>query len=326
MLRVGTLKSAAEALAYWSGVAGAAQRRMECARVVIFHGTPHDRAAELERQLRYLLRHFTVVDLGELVRRMDGGPGSLRRLVTVTFDDGIRNNVTVAYPILQRLGVPATFFVCPGLIESGKWLWNCEARQRLRHAPAGVRRELARQYGIDADVERIVGWMKTLDMAARRHVEAEIRTATPRYVPSALERHALDLADWDLLRSLDPALITLASHTLHHPILTCMTAEEVQSELCESRRILEERLQRPVEALAYPNGDHSPLVREIARQHYHVAFADGDALVENTARRHAIPRFTAPTGALRLALRANRLAGQSAPSADAPGAEPVAAH
>lgn len=307
MSRLPSLRSGASALAYWSGAAGATRRQIDAARIVIFHGTPASRVAELEAQLRYLRRQFNVIALSELLKRLDGPAGSLRGCVAVTFDDGRRNNATVAYPVLRRLGIPATFFVCPGLIEQGAWLWNCEARQRLRYAPAGLRRELAQQFGVRPDVESVIGWMKTLGTTERRKAEDAIRQATPDYAPTARERHELDLADWAALRALDPALVEIGSHTMHHPILPCLTAQEMDTELGESRRMLQARLQRPVDTLAYPNGAHNALVREIARRHYPASVSCDDGLVAPAAGRHAVPRFSAPQGALRLALLANRL-------------------
>jgi peptidoglycan/xylan/chitin deacetylase (PgdA/CDA1 family) len=56
---------------------------------------------------------------------------------TLTFDDGWRSWLTVALPVLRSLGVPGTFFVCPGLFgqqhpdvpgEAGELLRAEEAR------------------------------------------------------------------------------------------------------------------------------------------------------------------------------------------------------
>src|SRR3982751_2264326 len=101
-----------------------------------------------------------------------------RRRAALTFDDGLRTNVTVAYPILRKLGLSATFFVCPGLIERGEWLWNHEARERLRSLAPPALAELAEEAGGPSGVEPMVEWMKTLAIAARREVEKQIRAAT----------------------------------------------------------------------------------------------------------------------------------------------------
>jgi hypothetical protein len=209
------------ALAYWSGIGGADQRHENAARVLCFHGTPRHYARGLERELRYLKCQFTIVSLQGLVARMQARSASIASLLAVTFDDGLRNNVSIAYPILQRLGITATFFVCPRLIDRRAWLWNHQARQRLLFAGEGLRRELAEQYGAPPQVEGFVAWMKTLDLVARRCVESTVRDATPGYAPSEAERHAFDLASWDELRALDPSLVTigLARHDPCDPAL-----------------------------------------------------------------------------------------------------------
>jgi peptidoglycan/xylan/chitin deacetylase (PgdA/CDA1 family) len=68
------------------------------------------------RQIELLLdAGFEFVTLAELARRARGGtpePG----LAAITFDDGMRNNNTVARPILQEYGVPATVYVTVGYL------------------------------------------------------------------------------------------------------------------------------------------------------------------------------------------------------------------
>src|SRR3954466_9508743 len=129
----------------------------------MYHGTPAAHAAALERQLRLVRLAFPVVPLEDIA---SGRNKNGRARVALTFDDGLRNNVDVAYPILRKLGLSATFFVCPGLIDRGCWLWNHEARERLRSVPGQALAELARHVGApQGGVEPIVEWMKTLDIA-----------------------------------------------------------------------------------------------------------------------------------------------------------------
>src|SRR3954463_9409854 len=150
----------------------------------MYHGTPRADAAALARQLRLVSLAFPAVPLEELA----SGRKAARPRVALTFDDGLRNNVEIAYPILRELGLTATFFVCPGLIGRGEWLWNHEARERLKTLSQPALAELAGFVGGPAEVEAFVEWMKTLKISARRRVEEAIREATPAFTPSREQR------------------------------------------------------------------------------------------------------------------------------------------
>lgn len=62
-----------------------------------------------EEQMAFLKRHRTVVPLSSIAEGRLPSSGSPR--VAITFDDGYRNVLTVAAPILARYGLPATVFV-----------------------------------------------------------------------------------------------------------------------------------------------------------------------------------------------------------------------
>src|SRR4051812_30567056 len=161
------LRSLSRSIAFWSGLGGHSQPG-PCAVVLAFHGTPAHTARSLEALLARLTRRFTIVHLRDLLA--GPLPASAPPRCALTFDDGLRNQVSIAYPILRRLELPATFFVCPGLIERGAWLWTHEMRQRLHHAAAAVRERLAAAVAAPSDVEAFVEHMKRVHLAVRRRV------------------------------------------------------------------------------------------------------------------------------------------------------------
>jgi len=257
-------------------------------RILMYHGTPAADAAALERQLRLLRLTFPVVPLEDVA---SGRNKNGRARVALTFDDGLRNNVRIAYPILRHLGLTATFFVCPGLIERGEWLWNHEARERLKTLSEPALAELATFAGGPAEVEAFVEWMKTLKIAARRSVEDAIRAATPNFTPSAEQREQFDLASWDDLECMDPGVVTIGSHTMTHPILTSLSGDETEAELRESRLTLEKQLERPVTVFCYPNGNLSDSVVENARRYYRSAVTVDPGTINGDADVHRLPRY-----------------------------------
>lgn len=80
-------------------------------------------------QLEALARAFRVVPLADAVRSWREQGVWPSGALAVTFDDGYRNNLEVAAPILKRLGVPATFFVTAGFVDGTARPWWYDVRQ-----------------------------------------------------------------------------------------------------------------------------------------------------------------------------------------------------
>lgn len=72
---------------------------------------------KFETFCRYFRSHFKVVPLVEQVAGCRDGR-HMGGTLSITFDDGYRDNIEVAAPILRRLDLPATFFVTTGFIGS----------------------------------------------------------------------------------------------------------------------------------------------------------------------------------------------------------------
>src|SRR3982074_2331356 len=156
LLKLLALRAAPVALAYWLGIAGSGRRNNGCARILMLHGVARRDAGLFERVVRYVKRTFDVVPLHSIAADAAAGDVRFRKQLAITFDDGLRNNIDMAYPILKAHGATATFFVCPELIDRGQWLWNHEARQRLcRLGPEG-RLEVARALGREGGGEAVL--------------------------------------------------------------------------------------------------------------------------------------------------------------------------
>jgi peptidoglycan/xylan/chitin deacetylase (PgdA/CDA1 family) len=74
------------------------------------------RASTFGRQIGWLRRYFAPGTLEDATASAGSGPTR----AAVTFDDGWRDNLTVAWPILQEHGVRATIFVVRGWVESSE--------------------------------------------------------------------------------------------------------------------------------------------------------------------------------------------------------------
>lgn len=265
-------------------------------RILMYHAIDHDfhpRLTEFERQLSLFKRHFHLVALGELLDRRVNGTLSGYEVV-LTFDDGIQNHFSTVYPALQRYAAPATFFVCPMLIETGRWIWNMELRARIKSMAPSERQKLALQFGLThAQPDDLVEWAKTLALGERERFEEVVRQHSSGWRPTSRQNDLSAPLTWSQLCSLDPSLVTVGSHSSTHPILTNIQPAEAEAEIRESRATLEAKLQRPVDCFCYPNGIYNLQVAELARRHYRASVTTQVGLVANHASDHLLPRISA---------------------------------
>jgi peptidoglycan/xylan/chitin deacetylase (PgdA/CDA1 family) len=88
-------------------------------------------ARMFERYCQFFRQHFRVVALRDVVEKLERGLEPNRELA-ITFDDGYRDNYENAMPVLEKLSLPATFFVVSQWIGSEvvpRW----DARRGVRH-------------------------------------------------------------------------------------------------------------------------------------------------------------------------------------------------
>jgi peptidoglycan/xylan/chitin deacetylase (PgdA/CDA1 family) len=78
--------------------------------------------AMFERYCRFFRRHFHVIPLRALIGKLERGE-LLNRHLAITFDDGYRDNFDHAAPVLEKFGLPATFFVVSHWIGSDVVPW-----------------------------------------------------------------------------------------------------------------------------------------------------------------------------------------------------------
>lgn len=179
--------------------------------------------------------HVEVIATTFRVRRLGDLLGARDATVAVTFDDGYRDNLYVAKPLLERHDVPATVFVVSGYLDSGVDFW-WDVLERYR-AASGLS---------DTEYRSL---HRDLQLKSHEEREAYVHRLD---VPPSTERTTL--SGDELVRLCDGGLIEVGAHTVTHPDLRALSDVAQLDELRSSKRELEDRLGRPVQGLAYPYG------------------------------------------------------------------------
>ena len=87
-------------------------------RFPYYHHVFDDERGGFVRQLEYLRGFGEFISLDDVVHLLDSGDAIDGRYFCITFDDGFKNCMTNALPILIDKGVPAAFFVATDYINS----------------------------------------------------------------------------------------------------------------------------------------------------------------------------------------------------------------
>jgi len=71
---------------------------------------------------------------------------------------------------------------------------------------------------------------------------------------------------WEQLREMERSGIAIGSHTANHVYLPGVPESDQRYQIWESKRILEERLEHPVDFFCYPSGGFNEKIKELVKQ------------------------------------------------------------
>jgi peptidoglycan/xylan/chitin deacetylase (PgdA/CDA1 family) len=258
----------------------------------------------LDRTLSMLRdKGFEIVALDEVPVRLAAGQGG-PPFAALTFDDGYRDNVEHALPVLRRHGAPWTLFVTTEFAQGRGRLWWLELEEaiaRLDHVrlpfdggviefPAGSAQE--KRAAFDA----LYG---TLRAGPEDRLRAAIALLTEQagLDPDALCRDLCLTFEEVAALSRAPG-VTIGAHTLSHPMLAKHDEATARREVVKGKRVLEERLGMPVRHLAFPVGDRGSAGPREFRLAAEAGFATavttrpGHLFPAHRERLHALPRVS----------------------------------
>jgi peptidoglycan/xylan/chitin deacetylase (PgdA/CDA1 family) len=224
-----------------------------------------------ERQMAFVARAYVVLPLEELVDRM--GRGILpRNALAITFDDGYRDNLTHAAPILARHGLPATVFVVTGAIETGEPLWFDRLALAFKHTRAGGwMAPWGGMLPLESVGQRLAALGQTLARFKRMtNGERQDRVEDALVSLGIADERPLRnvMLSWGDVAALMGLGVTIGAHTVSHPILSQLPDGEARAEIEGSRAAIRSRCGRAPQAFAYPNGgpaDYSEAVISMVR-------------------------------------------------------------
>jgi peptidoglycan/xylan/chitin deacetylase (PgdA/CDA1 family) len=224
---------------------------------------------------------FDLVSLTDALEVMAGSRTARRDLLVVTFDDGYRDVVRYAAPVLRQMGVPATCYLATGLVGTGRRFDHDRLHHLLRLAvqqkarpegePAAALVASAATGSLSAALDQFIAQysrpalLEALDQLERALAGGELLPADG------------ELMSWDEARQLTRDGLTLGAHTENHAVLTLLDQRRAEEDIRASKQTIERETGQRVLDFAYCNGWYSrELIRLLAAQGFRSAVTTED--------------------------------------------------
>lgn len=210
------------------------------------HLYPPEPPARFEAALSYIKKHYRVVTEAELeAHRLQGKPLP-RRALHLSFDDGFAECFTVARPLLLKHAIPCTFFITTGWVDNQRMFYRnkaalcIEQMRSLEHDAAkmvltSVNNAMDLNLADPAGFERWIHQLQAtdepvIDMTAKMlgvDVKDYLKDRQP-YMTS------------QQIKQLHADGFTIGAHTVRHAKLSSLSPAEVESEIVDSARFIQE--------------------------------------------------------------------------------------
>ena len=211
-------------------------------------------------QMEFLRAHYRPMTFATLLEHIDAGE-SPRGAAVVTFDDGFSDNYEHAFPVLRRLGVPATIFLATDNLDSQQTYWYeqvshsvlATAADRVHLpglAPFAIGSTVAARREV---IKVLLKWLKEVPNETRLEAIESLKAQLGPDSLSLRDRRSAPMT-WDQVKEMSAAGIEFGSHSVTHPVLSKVGPEQLAHELAASKLRIEQEIGKPVDTFAYPVG------------------------------------------------------------------------
>lgn len=201
--------------------------------ILLFHDLG---VQDAERDFSWLKRHYNIISLNNYLDAVTNGGSLPNKAIVITFDDGHIGNFDLL-PVIKRLQIPITIFLCSGIVGTRRHFWfkhSDEVMPRLTSLKRVSEKDRLKQ-------------LQQLGYEALREYDDR----------QALSKDEIDeMSPW----------VDFQSHTCFHPILPQCDDKTAEEEIVKAKTQLEQEYGFTIRSLSYPNGDYSDREIQFAKQ------------------------------------------------------------
>jgi peptidoglycan/xylan/chitin deacetylase (PgdA/CDA1 family) len=220
-----------------------------------------------KQQIEYLKKSYQIIPLIELVKILEKREKIPSRTVCLTFDDGYKDFIDQAFPILVNNEIPATLFPITGHLEAGKSKWEDELTNRIQtygknHLHISIQGEKqvfnlsTQEHRLDC-IRELNRRMQNMSHTKRVHLLQRIssNTVCQQIIIKTHELKKICFYDG----------ITIGCHTHTHKNLATLDIKQLEYEVIKSKKLIKEITGEECILFSYPFGQKKNYNNDVKR-------------------------------------------------------------
>jgi peptidoglycan/xylan/chitin deacetylase (PgdA/CDA1 family) len=228
--------------------------------------------AHFEKCIKYISSHYEVIRAEQLPALKD--EFQKHKYATISFDDGYKDNIEYALPVLDKYGIKASFYVTTDCIDKNIPTWTHLVEYLFQHtklnklnmdldfvSDAFAVQELNSRPERIEYARKLIPYLKTLSHENRkRFIESIQQSFSDVQLPGFM-------MSWDDLKTLNAQGHYIGSHSVTHPLLDKIdNEEELRAELLDSGNAIKKNIGYFPITFSYPIGSYNAKVIELCKE------------------------------------------------------------
>ena len=216
----------------------------------------------------FIKKHYDVIFFSDISTRINSK--NKKPAAIITFDDGHRDIIENAFPILSNMRLKFNVNIDTEILETLKLQDFLKVYEILNYSQIDsyFNPKFMNEPIVINKEKPIITEMKFTEILSNLSTEKRKEFIDDMTQITNMKDHAFSkvLSPKDLKILNESALVEFGSHSHTHPTLTKVSREKLDFELSHSKEILEDIFKKKVEILAYPNGIFDETVEQAAKK------------------------------------------------------------
>jgi len=181
----------------------------------------------------------------------------------ISFDDGFKNNLEIAAPILDNFSIPSIFYISSGMIDSHEMFWVDKIEDCIESSAKNnitIYLDSPEKFSLDSFENKIKALLqiksfcKLASNSTKNAIIDELSEQTD-VIPSKDNQKNYQTLSWNDLKILNKnVLFTIGGHTHSHSIMSSLEDDELNKEISQCMESIALNLTMQVKHFSYPEG------------------------------------------------------------------------